>query len=134
MMTDPYLIQLHGGCCDGYRRSVNYILLDTRLTMPGSLPCPDSFPSPPRPALYELIRASIELLDGLPTMVLDYHFVGMRVGMVSAAITRLVQWKDRLTQGLLRVTRGPRDARPPNTAQTDEPSQPHRHLAGGGSD
>ena len=134
MMTDLYLIQLHGGCFDGYRQSVNYILRDTRLEMPGALPCPDSLPSPPRAALYELRRASIELLDGLPTMVLNYHFVGMRVGMVSAAITRLVQWKDRLTQSLLRVTRGPRDARLPNTAQTDEPAQPHRQLAGRHSD
>ena len=108
MMTDLYLIQLHGGPFDGYRQSVNYILRDTRLEMPGTLPCPDSLPSPHRAALYELRRASIELLDGLPTMVLDYHFVGMRVGMVSAAITRLVQWKDRLTQSLLRVARGPR--------------------------
>ena len=126
MMTDPYLIQLHGGYFDGYRQSVNYILLDTRLEMPGTLPCPDSLPSPPRTALYELRRASIELLDGLPTMVLNYHFVGMRIGVVSAAIVRLVQWKDRLTRSLLRVTSGPHDARPPNTAQTDEPAQPHR--------
>jgi len=76
MMTDPYLIQLHGGRFDGYRQSVNYILLDTRLKMPGTLPCPDGIPSPPRAAVYELRRASIEILDGLPTMVLNYHFAG----------------------------------------------------------
>jgi hypothetical protein len=101
MMTDPYLIQLHGGFFDGYSQSVNYILQDSLLEMPGTLPCPDSLPSPSRAALYELRRASIELLDGMPTMVLNYHFVGMRVGMVSAAITRLVQWKEQLTRSLL---------------------------------
>ena len=126
MMTDLYLIQLHGGRFDGYHQSVNYILRDTRLEMPGALPCPDSLPSPRRAALYELRRASIEPLDGLPTMVLSYHFVGMRVGMVSAAITKLVQWENRLTESLLRVAHGPHDARLPNTAQTDEPAQPHR--------
>jgi hypothetical protein len=104
MMTDPYLIRLHGGRFDGYRQSVNYILLDTRLEMPGTLPCPDDIPSPPRAAVYELRRASIEILDGLPTMVLNYHFVGMRVGMVSAQIKRLAQWKDRLAQRVLRIT------------------------------
>jgi len=75
MMTGPYWIHLHGGRFDGYRQSVNYLPLDTRLEMPGTLPCPDSLPSPPRAALYELRRASIELRDGLPTMVLNYHFV-----------------------------------------------------------
>ena len=89
MMTDPYLIKLHGGLFDGYRQSVNYILLDTRLEMPGTLPYPDSLPSPPRASLYEFRQASIEILDGLPTMVLDYDFIGMRVGVVSAAITKL---------------------------------------------
>lgn len=101
MMTDLYLIQLHGGCFDGYRQSVNYILWDTRLKMPGTLPCPKSNPSPPRTALYELRRTSIRVLSGWPTMVLDYDFVGMRVGVVSAAIARLVQWKNRLVQSLL---------------------------------
>ena len=134
MMTDLYLIHLHGGPFDGYRQSVNYILRDRRLEMPGSLPCPDSLPSPRRVALYELKQASIGLLDGLPTMVLNYHFVGMRVGMVSAAITRLVQWKDRFTRRLLRVARDPRDARLPNTAQADEPAQPNRQLTGRHSD
>ena len=134
MMTDLYLIQLHGGCFDGYRQSVNYILRDRRLEMPGKLPCPDGLPSPHRAAVYELRRASIELLDGLPTMVLDYHFVGMRVGMVSAAIARFVQWKSRLRQIVLRVACGPRDARLPNTAQADELAQPNRQLTGRHSD
>ena len=134
MMTDPYLIKLNGGLFDGYRQSVNYIFLDTRLEMPGTLPFPASFPSPLRAYLYDFRQASIEILDGLPTMVLNYHFVGMRVGMVSAAITRLVQWKGQLRQRLLRVNRGPRDARPPNTAQTDEPAQPHKQLAARHSD
>ena len=130
MMTDLYLIQLHGGPFDGYCQPVNYILRDRRLEMPGKLPCPDGLPSPHRAAVYELRRASIELLDGLPTMVLDYHFVGMRVGMASAAITRLVQWKHRLAQSLLRVARNPHDARLPNMAQTDEPPQSNRQLTG----
>jgi hypothetical protein len=110
MMTDLYLIQLHGGPFDGYHQSVNYILLDPRFAMPGTLPCPDGF-SPSRPAIYELRRSSIELFDGLPTIVLNYHFVGMRVGIAQAAVTSLVQWKDRLTHGLLRAIRGPSDAR-----------------------
>ena len=134
MMTNLYLIQLHGGCFDGYRQSVNYILRDRRLEMPGKLPCPDGLPSPHHAAIYELRRASIELLDGLPTMVLDYHFVGMRVGMASAAITRLVQWKHRLAQSLLRVARNPHDARLPNMAQTDEPPQSNKQLTGRRSD
>jgi len=109
MMTDLYLIQLHGGPFDGYCQSVNYILRDKRLEMPGKLPCSDDLASPHRAAIYELRQASIRLLDDLPTMVLDYHFVGMRVGTVAAAITRFVQWKNRLTQSLLRVVRGSRD-------------------------
>lgn len=132
-MTDLYLIQLHGGPFDGYCQSVNYILRNRRLEMPGVLPCPDDIPLPHRASEYELRRTSIELLDDLPTMVLDYHFVAMRVGLLSAAITKIVQWKDRLTRSLLRVTR-PRDARLPNTAQTDEPAQPHRQLADRHSD
>ena len=119
MMTDLYLIKLHGGCFDGYRQSVNYILRNTRLQMPGTLPCPDSHPSPHRATLYELRRASIELLDGLPTMVLNYHFVGMRVGIAYAAITGLVRWQNRLRQRWSRVARGPDDARLPNAVQTD---------------
>ena len=134
MMTDLYLIQLHGGPFDGYCQSVNYILQEKRLEMPGILPCPDGLPSPNRAAEYELRRTSIELLDDLPTMVLDYHFVGMRVGMVSAAITRFVQWKNRFAQSLLRVARDPRDARLPNTAQADEPAQPNKQLTGRHSD
>jgi hypothetical protein len=126
MMTDLYLIQLHGGPFDGYRQSVNYILLDSRLEMPGSLPCPDDFPPPSRPALYELRRASIELLAGLFTMVLKYYFVGMKVGMARAAITGLIRWKDRLTHRLLEIICGPRDARPPDTVQIDESAQPKR--------
>jgi hypothetical protein len=43
----------------------------------------------------------------------DYQFVKMRVGVVSAAITRLVQWKDY--KRLLRATRCPHDAHLPNT-------------------
>jgi hypothetical protein len=134
MMTDMYLIQLHGGPFDGYRHSVNYILRDRRLEMPGVLPCPDGLTSPHRAAEYELRRTSIELLDDLPTMVLDYHFVGMRVGMVSAAITKFVQWKNRFTRRLLRVARGPRDTRLLNTAQVDEPAQSNRQLTGRHSD
>jgi len=134
MMTDLYVIQLHGGPFDGYCQSVNYILRDRRLEMPGKLPCPDGLPSPHRVAEYELRRTSIELLDDLPTMVLDYDFVGMRVGMVSAAVTKLVQWKNRLTQRLLRAARGPCNARLPNMAQTDEPVQPRKQLADKHSD
>ena len=134
MMTDLYLIQLHGGPFDGYRQSVNYILRNRRLEMPGTLACPGGLPSPHRAAEYELRRASIELLDDLPTMLLDYHFVGMRVGIVAAAITRFVQSKNRFAQSLLRVARDPRDARIPNTAQADEPAQPNRQLTGRHSD
>ena len=124
MMTNQYLIKLHDGFFDGYRQPVNYILLDTRLEMPGTLPYPDSLPSPPRASLYEFRQASIEILDGLPTMVLDYDFIGMRVGMVSAAITRLNKWKDRLTRSLLRSNHSPRDVRHPKPVQTEEPAQP----------
>ena len=106
MMTDPYLIKLNGGLFDGYRQSVNYIFLDTRLEMPGTLPFLDNLPSPPRAYLYGFRQASIEILDGLPTMVLDYDFLGLRVGVVSATITRLKHGKDRLTRGLFRVTQG----------------------------
>ena len=129
MMIDPYLIKLNGGLLDGYRQSVNYILLDTRLEMPGTLPFPDSLPLPPRAYLYDFRQASIEILDGLPTMVLYYDFIGIRVGVVSAVITKLNQWKDRFARSLLPGTRSPHDARFPKTVRTEEPAQPNRQLA-----
>lgn len=103
MMTEIYLIKLHGGYFDGYRQSVNYILLDNRLEMPGMLPYPDGLPSLLQTALYEFRQASIEVFDGLPTMVLDYDYIGKRVGRVSAAIAKLNQWKDRVVRSLLRT-------------------------------
>lgn len=100
MMTDLYSIRFHGGCFDGHRQSVNYVP-DTRLAIPGALLCPESFPPPTRPVLYELRRSAIELVDGLPIMVLDYYFVGTRVGRMSAAIARLTGRRNRRAQKIL---------------------------------
>jgi hypothetical protein len=99
MTPDLYLIRLHGGPLDGHRHPLNYVPLASRLEIPGSLPFPDDLPPLSRPAVYELEKPSLELIDGLPTMVLHYHFAEARAGIVSAAITRLRQWRTRLRSG-----------------------------------
>jgi hypothetical protein len=133
MMPDPYLISLHGGSFDGYRKSVNFILLGTRLEMPGTLPAPDSLASPSRRSLYEFRQASIEIVDGLPTMVLDYDFIGMRAGRVSATITRFTRWKDRLARELRQVIRGSCDARHPHRTPNEDrqPTNTPSNIAAG---
>jgi hypothetical protein len=134
MMTDLYMIQLHGGPFDGYHQSVYYILLDSCLKMPGTLPCPDGLPLPSQPAMYELKQSFIEKLDGLPTMILNYHFVGMQVGMLSATIARLIQLKNRLTNSIVKLIGGQNDIRLPNKVQADDPNQPNSQLVGKHSD
>ena len=121
-MKSPYLIQLYGGHFDGFRQSVNFIPLDDRLEMPGALSNPDRMPSPQRAALYELRTTTIDLSDGLPTMVLNYHFVGMRIGKLAAALARLLEWTNRIKQRRSHVGTGRGEARIPNAASINQPA------------
>jgi hypothetical protein len=78
MATEPYLIELRGGCFDGYRQSLDYVPLGNRWEMSAVPPNASRPKESSRLAVYELRRATLIQWEGMPTMLFGYDFVGIR--------------------------------------------------------
>ena len=84
----PYYIELRGGRFDGFRKGVERMPAETRLTIPTSPADLQSSTAAPCPlAVYERRQVVFALLNGMPTMVLKYDYVGTKATPTGGAAT-----------------------------------------------
>ena len=100
VIPEPYVIELCGGCFDGYREPSQYVPLEDRLEMPVASPLePES--SAPRAAVYHRGQPALILLDGFPTLVVRYDFASIHASKPPAAPGILARWARRLRRCML---------------------------------
>lgn len=94
----PYLVLFHGGPFDGHERNQHVPPFDLRIEMPMSPDSSGHGSGPTCVAIYEARRATLELVDGLPTMKVRFYFAGAAPrtrNFLTRIIPQLARWLRR---------------------------------------